>query len=308
MLRGLTSVAVIFILLAVGFFFTWKKRWPEETTRVFSVTVVQIAAPCLAVVSISDRFTREMLGESLWYFLLVIICYVILFFLGNLLAKVMKLPPKKSAVFRVTFMFNNTIFIGLPINQIVFGHAGLPYLFIVFLVSITLFWSVGAYTLEKASDRSNGGSFSLKKIISPGFVGVIVGFVLVLTGLELPEILYTSLSYLGDICVPLSLLFIGAQLAVSVRKGFGGITIDQIVIMAGKFLITPLIMCLLLKAGGVEGLAFNVLVFTAAMPCHAQTAIMAGFYDVEPEYASKLVSLSTVLSLIAVPIYAGLLG
>ena len=139
-------------------------------------------------------------------------------------------------------------------------------------------------------------------------MGVIVGFVLVLTGFQIPEILYTSLSYLGDICVPLSLLFIGAQLAVSVRKGFGGITIDQIVIMAGKFLITPLIMCLLLKAGGVEGLAFNVLVFTAAMPCHAQTAIMAGFYDVEPEYASKLVSLSTVLSLIAVPIYAGLLG
>ncbi|MBQ9932119.1 MAG: AEC family transporter [Firmicutes bacterium] len=308
MFRGLTSVAIIFILLAVGFFFAWKKRWPEETTRVFSVVVVQIAAPCLAVVSISDRFTREMLGESAWNLLLVVIMYVILYFLGGLLAKIMKLPPKKTAVFRVTFMFNNTIFIGLPINQIVFGNDGLPYLFTVFIVSITLFWSIGAYTLEKASDHVGKGGFSLKKIISPGFIGVIIGVVLVLTGLELPEVLHSALSYLGDVCVPLSLLFIGASLAASVRKGFGRITVDQLVIMAGKFIISPLIMCLLLRAGGVDGFAFNVLVFTAAMPCHAQTAIMAGFYDVEPEYASKLVSLSTILSLIAIPVYAGLLG
>ena len=50
-----------------------------------------------------------------------------------------------------------------------------------------------------------------------------------------------------------------------------------------------------------------VFIMIAAMPCHAQTAILAQFYDVEGEYASNLVSLSTLLSLITIPVFAAIL-
>lgn len=306
MINGLISVLVVFILLGTGFFFTKTKRWPDNTGKVFSVTVVQIAAPALAVVSIENRFTPAMLHASLLNIIMITASVFMMFLLGRLLSHIFRLDRKKKAVFETTFTFNNTMFIGLPINQIVFGNEGLPYLFTFYLVTIVLFWSLGAVTLCKASDMG-GRAFSWKKIFSPGLLGVMAGCLLVELQWHLPVILETALTYMGNLCVPLSLLVIGSNLAKSVSDGLPRITADQLVIMAGKFIIHPLIiwgMCTLI---GITGLPMKVFILTAALPCHAQTAIMAEYYDLEGKYASNLVSLSTIISLVTIPVYASIL-
>lgn len=312
MLRGMSSVLIVFILLAVGFYFTKTKKWPDNTNKVFSTTVVKIAAPCLAVVSIENRFTPELLRASFWNLLLITASVFFMYFLGKLLSRLLRLAPEKRAVFETTFTFNNTMFIGLPINQIIFGHDGLPYLFTFYLVTIVLFWSLGVYTLSKASVISGASGeprkfFSLKKVLSPGLIGVLIGCALAELELHLPTIPETALTYLGDICVPLSLLVIGSNLAKSFSHGIPKVTLDQIIIMAGKFVIHPLIIFAVFSLAGVHGLPLKVFVLTAALPCHAQTAIMAEYYDLESQYASNLVSLSTLISLVTIPIYATIL-
>ena len=306
MLNGIISVLVVFIILGVGFYFTKRKKWPDNTNKVFSTTVVQIAAPSLAIVSIENRFTPDMLRAAFWNLLIIAASLFFMYVLGKLLSRLLKLPPKKRAVFETTFTFNNTMFIGLPINQIVFGHEGLPYLFTFYLVTIVLFWSLGAYTLCKASNMG-GKSFSVKKIFSPGLIGVLIGCLLVEMEWHLPVILETSLTYLGEICVPLSLLVIGSNLAKSVSRGVAKVTKDQVVILLGKFILHPLIIWGAFSLLGIDGLPLKVFILTASLPCHAQTAIMAEYYDLEGEYASNLVSLSTLISLVTIPIYASIL-
>lgn len=305
-LNGIISVLVVFVILGVGFYFTKKEKWPENANKVFSTTVVKIAAPSLAIVSIENRFTPDMLRAAFWNLLVIAASLFFMYFLGKLLARILKLPPKKRAVFETTFTFNNSMFIGLPINQIVFGSEGLPYLFTFYLVTIIMFWSLGAFTLSKASDLEEK-SFSLKKIFSPGLIGVLIGCALAEFGWRLPLVLETSLTYLGEICVPLSLLVIGANLARSLSGGKPKITFDQVLIMAGKFVIHPLLIWGVFSLLGVHGLPLKVFILTASLPCHAQTAIMAEYYDLEGQYASNLVSLSTLISLVTIPIYAGML-
>lgn len=305
MLNGIISVLVVFVILGVGFYFTKKEKWPQNTNKVFSVTVVNIAAPALAIVSIENRFTPDMLRAAVWNMLLITATVFLMHFLGRLLGKLLKLPDKKRAVFVTTFTFNNTMFIGLPINQIVFGHDGLPYLFIFYLVTIVLFWSLGVWTLESAA--GGGSGFSWKKIISPGLVGVFIGCLLAAFELHLPAILEKSFTYLGDMCVPLSLLVIGSNLARSVSRGLPKLTPDIILVMVGKFILHPLIIWGVFSLIGVSGMPLKVFILTASLPCHAQTAIMSEYYDLEGEYASNLVSLSTLISLITIPIYATLL-
>ncbi|MBQ9015470.1 MAG: AEC family transporter [Firmicutes bacterium] len=318
MLNGIISVCTVFVILAVGFIFTNRSLWPDNTNKVFSTTVVRIAAPSLAIVSIENRFTPEMLQAAVWNLLIIAATIFLMHGIGILLARLMRLPHKKKAVFITTFTFNNTMFIGLPINRIVFGHDGLPYLFTFYLVTIVMFWSLGAYTLAKAADtgeRANAGgrAFSWKKVFSPGLIGCLIGCALAAFGLHLPTILETSLEYLGDICVPLSLLVIGSNLAKTFSRGLQRITADQIVIMFGKFVLHPLIIwgafSLLGHLGlvAVSGLPLKVFILTAALPCHAQTAILSEYYDLEGEYASNLVSLSTLISLVTIPIYASIL-
>lgn len=306
MINGLISVLVVFVILAVGYYFTVREKWPDNTNQVFSIVVVQIAAPALAVVSIENRFTPAMLRAAVWNLLIIVGSILLMYAVGRVVSKILKLPHAKRAVFITTFTFNNTMFIGLPINQIVFGHDGLPYLFTFYLVTIVMFWSLGAYTLCKASG-TGGKSFSVKKIFSPGLIGVLTGCALVELEWKLPTILETSLTYLGDICVPLSLLVIGSNLAKSMKHGLQRITLDQIIIMIGKFVLHPLIIWGAFSLFGVGGLPLKVFILTASLPCHAQTAIVSEFYNLEGEYASNLVSLSTLISLVTIPVYASIL-
>ena len=306
MINGLISVLVVFVILAVGYYFTVREKWPDNTNKVFSIVVVQIAAPALAVVSIENRFTPAMLRAAVWNLLIIVGSILLMYAVGRVVSKILKLPRAKRAVFITTFTFNNTMFIGLPINQIVLGHDGLPYLFTFYLVTIVMFWSLGAYTLCKASG-TGGKSFSVKKIFSPGLIGVLIGCALVELEWKLPTILETSLTYLGDICVPLSLLVIGSNLAKSMKHGLQRITLDQIIIMIGKFVLHPLIIWGAFSLFGVGGLPLKVFILTASLPCHAQTAIVSEFYNLEGEYASNLVSLSTLISLVTIPVYASIL-
>lgn len=305
MINGIISVIVIFLICAVGFWFSFKKSWPENTSSVLSFIVVRAAAPALAVISISDRFTRELLRASAFHLLILVIYTAMLYLTGKLFSRLLHLKNGRKTVFEITFTFSNTIFIGLPINEIVYGHDGLPYLFTFYLITLTGFWSLGAYELAKASPSCSGG-FAIKKIFSPGLIGVLIGGVLVETEWSIPIALDTALRYLGNLTVPLSLLVIGANLVVFAH-GIPKITLDEAVILIGKFIVSPLFMLLLLRIFHVNGLAFQVFMLTATMPCHMQTSILAEYYQVEEAYASKLVSLSTLVCLVTIPVYVALL-
>ncbi|HWQ79501.1 MAG TPA: AEC family transporter [Anaerovoracaceae bacterium] len=305
MVNGIISVIVIFFIFSVGFWFSLRKTWPANTPSVLSFLVVKVAAPALAIISISDRFTRELIRASAVNLLILLVYTALLFLTGKALSKAIGLKSGKKTVFEVTFTFSNTIFIGLPINEIVFGSEGLPYLFTFYLITLAGFWSLGAYELAKASPL-HSKEFSLKKIFSPGLTGVLIGGALVQMDLSIPMALDTALRYLGSLTVPLSLLVIGANLVVF-TNGLPKIAIDELAILAGKFIISPLYMLALLRFFHVDGLAFQVFILTAAMPCHMQTSILAEYYGVEGPYASKLVSLSTLACLITIPIYVTLL-
>ncbi|MDR3295006.1 MAG: AEC family transporter [Clostridiales Family XIII bacterium] len=305
MISGIMSVIVIFLIFAVGFSFTVKKIWPANTNAVLSVIVVKIAAPCLAVTALSDRLTPELLRDSLFLILLDAAHVALLYAAGKGLSRLLRLTGGRRTVFEVTFTFSNTIFIGLPVNQIVFGQEGLPFLFTYYIITLAGFWSVGNYEIARASKLHESG-FSLKKIINPGLVGVILGAAIVELQIVLPAPLHTALSYLASICVPLSLLVIGSNLS-GFAKGFTRPKLDEAVIMAGKFVLSPLLMFLLLRVAGVAGLPFRVLMLASSMPCHMQTSISAQYYGVEGEYATRLVSFSTLLCLITIPVSVALL-
>ncbi|MDR1954236.1 MAG: AEC family transporter [Clostridiales Family XIII bacterium] len=307
MLNGLASVAVIFLIFAVGFYLTYRRVWPDNATTTLSTLVVTFAAPALAIVSIADRFKPEMIRESLLLLIISLIHVALLYVSGKLLSRVLRLSSGRKTIFQVTFTFSNVIFIGLPINEIVFGHDGLPTLFTYYIITLILFWSLGAFEIANASPNHETG-ISVKKIFSPGLIGVIIGAIIAELELPIPMIFDTALRYVSSLCVPLSLLVIGANLVVLTKIGLQKPALDEVVIMLGKFLISPIFMFILLKLFHVDGMPFAVLMLTSTMPCHMQTSILAQYYNVESEYASKLVGMSTLICLVTIPAYVTLIG
>jgi predicted permease len=312
MWSGLESIGVIFLIIAIGFFFAYKKIWPDNTQGGLSTVVIRIAAPCLAVTSITAGFNREMLASSLILLLIAALHLAANFLLGKLTSRMLRIGGGKKTIYEVTYTFSNIIFIGLPINQIVFGDEGVPFLFAYYIVILAAFWSFGVAQIAAAGAAQGGGeargtfSFSPSRIFNPGFIGVLIGAGLVQAELHLPSVLDTALGYLGGLTVPLSLLVIGANLTIFSGK-VPRITADEWWIMIGKFAISPLLMIGLLKLFGIEGMPFYVFLLSATMPCHMQTSILAQHYEVESAYASKLVGLSTLISIVTIPAWIGVI-
>jgi len=311
MWTGLESIGVIFLIIAIGFFFAYKKIWPENTQSGLSTVVIRIAAPCLAITSITARLDRETLASSLILLLVALLHLAANFLLSKLTSRMLRLRSGKKTIYEVTYTFSNIIFIGLPINLIILGNKGVPFLFAYYIVILAAFWSFGVAQIAAAGEASGGGSHEKlriqpSKIFNPGFIGVLIGAGLVQTGLHLPSILDTGLGYLADLTVPLSLLVIGANLTIF-AGGVPRITKDEWLIMIGKFVISPLVMIGLLKIFGVEGMRFSVFLLSATMPCHMQTSILAQHYNVESAYASKLVGLSTLLSIGTIPAWGAII-
>lgn len=295
-------------MIGIGYYLTKRKWFDENTSELFSRLVVRVAVPALAIVNIRGRFTKEVLVGSYKYILIAFASIWLMFIISHFLAKLLKLEGKKKVIFRLLFTFSNTVFIGLPVNKTMFGEDSILYVLLFFMANNFTFWTLGIYTLANANQKDGKVSFfsSIKKAITPGLVAIVLSYIMVFNDVYPPSFIMDALRYIANLCIPLSMLFIGINMAtVHIKET----ALDQKGwwVLIGRFAIGPAMMIGILAVMGISGLPKNVFIVEAALPVQAQTAIAARYYDVESKYASVLVSVTTVISIITVPILAILL-
>jgi predicted permease len=122
----------------------------------------------------------------------------------------------------------------------------------------------------------------------------------------LPKFVLDTCKYLGNLTTPLSMLFIGIIIySVDLRR----IKIDMqmAAIFVGRFLISPIIIYFCGKYFGLPVLMEKVFVIQAAMPVMTNTSIVAKQYNADYEYAAVMTVVTTISSLVFIPIYMYLL-
>jgi hypothetical protein len=113
--------------------------------------------------------------------------------------------------------------------------------------------------------------------------------------------------YLGGMTTPLSMLFIGIVIARVQWKAIR-FEMDFLAILAGRFLVTPALMFFFVRSLDFPLLMKQVFLMQAAMPAMTQNPILAEAYGADAEYTAIGTSLTTVLSMLSIPIYMTLVG
>ena len=126
-----------------------------------------------------------------------------------------------------TFVNANTIFIGLPLNVALFGDQALPYFLIYYITNTISTWTLGVYLMT--SDSKSGQSkettkFDWKKLLPAPLVGFLVALLVLILRIPIPDFATNTLTYVGNIVTPLSLIYIGIVLA---KAGLKTITFDK---------------------------------------------------------------------------------
>ena len=140
-------------------------------------------------------------------------------------------------------------------------------------------------------------------------IGFLVSLVFLVLKIPVPAFATSTLTYIGNIVTPLSLIYIGIVLA---KAGLKMISFDRdtIITLIGRFVLGPLVMVavLLLTAKNMPTDEFKTFVIQSSAPALAVLPILASHGDGDVEFSTNVVTLSTIMFVIVIPIVDALLG
>ena len=302
-LRSLSGILVILGMILVGFVIGEKGWFDDKSRGLIAKLVTQVALPCYMLYTITQRFTAADLLKMLPALRFPALSMVVLLGIATAVARIFAVRQDRRGLFISMFFNSNPIFVGLPINQALFGDASIPYVLIYYMCNTTFFWTLGTYLIQR--DGEGEAQFdlktSLKKVFSPPLMGFLLGLVLVMLQIKLPAFLASDLQYLGNLTTPLSMIFIGLSVShVGVKQLVLGK--DQLLILLGRFLVAPLLMATIVYWVPLPSLMKQVFIIQSAMPVMTNAPVVASLYGADSDYAAVMVTETTLATIVVIPI------
>lgn len=301
----INSLCMIFIMIIPGIIFRKKGLIDTNQSKSISTVVVNLTWPCLVIDAMQVKFSQEIFKRSQYIFVVVLLVFAIAFVVGFLLVKMLKIKREQGGIFAFMLVFANTGFMGIPVINALYGKEAVFYASIIEMVNDIMLFTVGIMLIQLSAGIKTKISF--KEFLTPGMIGVIIGYVMFLCNFQLPGFLGHSVNIIGAATTPLTMFVIGIQIGELKFKellGNGAIYVMSFV----KLLIIPIIALLIMRfIFDDTSLLAKVLIISFAMPVAACTTIFSQQYNADVGFATKGVLLSTVVSVATIPIFAMIL-
>lgn len=312
------KVGLLFLLIGVGFVCQKIKMLDENTNKKLADIVMYFVTPCVIVNAFSaTRYPREEMLDILRNIGIVALISAVIH-IGMILVVTLVFRNRdedRRAVMRFAAVFSNAGFIALPLAQALIDtdtcHEGALYAAVYLAVFNIALWTYG---LMDMSGDSSG--FTIKKILlNPGIIGVAAGMFLFTSplwihigsaeGIRLPGVLADAIAAMSALNLPLPMFMIGYYLGKA-DLGAAFRDIQSYLCIFLRLVVFPMVTLGILLLCGVHGNVLTVTVIGASAPVGATATIFAAKYGRDTELSVRLVSLSTVLSLITMPLIVGL--
>ena len=296
------NILILFVMIAIGVVFARKNILTREGPSQLTEIVLLIATPCIII----NAFLKDLSGVS-WQNLLFVAAFAaVIHFLGILLAPLFfrKEPDARRKVLRFAMIYANVGFMGLPLLEGFLGSDGVLYASL-FIALFNIFcWTHG---VKLMNSRESGGVPLRKCLLNPGTIGLGIGLLILVLHIPVPDPVSSLLDSLAGLNTPLAMLCIGVHIsAVAPRQ----ILRDKPMLAAAalRLLGIPAIVFLLLTIFTREYALFAAILLQSAMPAAANAALFADRYQGDRPLASQAVALSTLCSLVTLPLMAVLAG
>ncbi|MBQ7821024.1 MAG: AEC family transporter [Clostridia bacterium] len=291
----------LFLLCAVGFICRKTGLIDNTFSKKLSKLIINVGQPFLIISSVvNTEYSHDKLVLGLSIIGIGILVHSALAIAGAIYTSRMK-NFNEAKMTAYTMIFANCGFLGLPVVGAMLGKDGL-FCGAFFQISFNLFlWSYGMILLGKGRDDIK---LSPKKmILNYGTTPCIIGVVLYILKpyIALPGFVADSFTFLGNLCTPISQLIVGGLIAT--RPLMQLFKSGKLYLFSfTKLLVLPciaLIACKLLGLG--EFLTYFITIMTA-LPCATNATMFGEIYDIEPEYAAQLVGITSILSVVTIPL------
>lgn len=312
------KVALLFILIALGFICQRTRLLTEEANKCLADVVMYFVTPCVIINAFSSTLYPK---DELLHILKnigVVALVAVLAHVAMIAAVALVFKPRddqKHRIMRFAAVFSNAGFIALPLAQALIdtptSHEGSLYAAVYLAVFNIVLWTWGL--TDMSGEKS---AISARKILlNPGIIGVVVGLFFFTTplyvsangsvGLPLPGLIGDALSAMSALNLPLPMLMVGyylgkADLAAAFKDG------KSYACIALRLIVFPLAVLGLAYLFGVRGNVLIVSVIGASAPVGATATIFSAKFERDTELSVRLVALSTIFSVVTMPLIIAL--
>lgn len=302
----LQQMTVMFLMMAVGYLCYKKQILTEEVSRKVSAIVVNVANPCMILSSaLTDQ---QMRGKELLQTLAIVaLMYVFLLVVAQLLPKILRIRKESRGAYAAMTVFANIGFMGFPVLAAMYGNGALLYGAVFQIPFNILIYTYGVAVLTRKPDACGKAELDrieiLKKIFNIGVIACIAAMLIYFLRIPIPSFLQAFITNLGNLTAPLSMMIIGASLAQMPLKE---LFLDKKLLLFSmvKLLILPAVWMLMVNRVAEQEILRGVCLVMMATPAGSMTAMLAQQYGGDYETASRGVALTTVLSVITMPVLA----
>lgn len=294
------QMVMIFMLVMAGYLLTKKNILTAHASREISGLVVNVCNPALMFTSIwnaDNSITKEHLIQMA---ILGFLLYLGLIMLGFVIPHIIRAPKRERSHYNMMSIFGNIGFIGYPVITAVLGASGILYA-LVFNVFFTLLIYTYGRVLVVKDEPGREAKMQLQDAVNIGSVCCVLSILMYLTQFQVPDIIKTTFDYMGRSTTFLSMIVIGVNLAQApLKEIFGDKRVYWFVLV--RQVLVPILIGMVIRPFIHDELMYGVTILVMAMPVGNMPLMMAEEAGVDGKLFSKGIIVSTVLSVITIPL------
>ena len=217
-----------------------------------------------------------------------------------------KKADRQQKTLRYGTIVSNGGFLGNPVLEAIYGTAGAFYAAVFMFPVRVVMWSVGiSVFLKGTSKEGKRESVVLKILTNPCIVVMFIGAIIMGIGIPLPTFITKTIQGVSNCNMPLSMMMIGMFLAEIQPKGL----IDRTMVFytVVRLIAIPVIIFGITAFLPIDAMLRGVTVIIAAMPAPITTALLSAKYNGDEKYATGMIFLSTIISLVTLPLWSAFL-
>ena len=299
----LTKLALFVIVILIGMIGAKKKILKADFNRGLTWLVINVFLVASIFSSVLSMDASSLSAREFGTIMLLLwVTYLLTYLISGIVTRLLPIKGEKAAQFELLMSSVNTLFITLPVVETIYGAKGA---FIVALGCIPFNVIIYTYGIARLRGSREGG-FRLKDILSAPLLATVAATLLFLLRVPVPGAVRGILSSLSAATVPLSMLLVGSSLGnIKLAKALRDKS--MILLAAERFLLAPLITFFVMKLFGVDPMLRNIMVITAATPSAIIVTALSIQNGMDGEYSSEGILVTTLLSMITLPITVYLL-
>ena len=292
----LQQMGILFVYMMIGYVACKKEYFDQEFGKKLSWLVVNVANPMLAISAVVNN--EEQIAKKDFYVtvLLAICFYAFFLILAQILPKLIGVQNSDIGVYKMMTTFNNIGFMGFPVIAAAYGNGALIY-----AVPFSIMFNILCYTWGIQTLCGGGEKGNWKRIINIGTISGIISIVLFFMQIPVPKMICSLSAGLSNLTGPLSMLVIGISIAAMELKDlFTDVKLLKFALI--KLLAVPVAAMLLVCQVIDNRLICEVFLVMMATPAASMCAMLSQQYGGDYELAAKGVALTTILSVVTMPI------